>query len=119
MLKIQLPDEIVTKFESEGPLDKVVTKRLLHAADFTSEKPLYITDVQRRRLDRLFGCNISSPEALIHLMEKYVTARIGEVDVTLSPVLLSRLKTRCFGKPFETFLSDLIVRGLEEYVGMR
>jgi hypothetical protein len=119
-IKLNIPDEILHKYEAlEGSLEKNLSSRLVAAADYTSTKPLYINDKLRQRLERLFGRNFSTPEDLVHQMEKYITARIGDVDVQLSPTLLTRLKTRCFGKPFEQFLTDRVVVSLEEYVGMR
>jgi len=118
-IKLNIPDEILKQYEERGNLEKVLSQQLASTIAFTSEKPIYVNDTQRKRLERLFGRNFKDADDLVHLMEKYVTARIGEVDVTLSPALLIRLKTRCFGKPFEQFLAERAVVGLEEYVGMR
>lgn len=119
-IKLNLPQEVWDVYQSNGkPLETALSQRLISCQDFTSEKPLYITDTLRRRLERLFGRNFQTPEELVHTMEKYITARIGEVDVPLQPLLLTRLKSRCFGKPFEQFLAERVVCGLEEYAGMR
>ena len=120
VVKLHLPEDVLAKYEESGPLDKVLAEKLRKTVDFNAEKPLYINDHLRRRLERLFGRNFDSPEDLVKLMERYVTARIGDVDIQLSPILLQRLKTRCFSnKPFEQFLTDQVITGLEEYVGMR
>lgn len=118
-VKVTLPQEVLDQFQEEGNLGNNISKHLMATKDFTSDKPIYITDVLRRRLDRLFGRNFQSATELVEAMERYVTARIGEVDIQLQPILLTRLKSRCFGKPFEQFLSERIVTGLEEFAGMR
>lgn len=118
-IKLDIPDAILKKYEVRGSLEKVLAETLVECVDFTAKKPIYINDTQRKRLDRLFGKNFSTADELIHMMERYVTARIGDVDVQLSPQLLVRLKTRCFGKPFEQFLAERTVQGLEEFVAMR
>ncbi len=118
-IKLDIPDDVLKVYELRGPLEKVLSEQLIKCVHHTSFKPIYLTDTNRKRLERLFGKNFKDPEDLIHVMERYVTARIGDVDVQLSPALLTRLKTRCFGKPFEQFLAERAIYGLEEYAGMR
>lgn len=118
-IKLEIPDDILKQYESRGSLEKVLSDHLTNCVTHTSKKPIYITDTYRKRLERLFGRNFKDAEDLVHQMEKYVTARIGNVDVQLSPALLTRLKSRCFGKPFEQFLAERTVIGLEEYAMMR
>ena len=118
-IKLDIPDEVLKKYEVRGSMEKVMSKTLTDCVDFTAVKPIYINDTQRKRLDRLFGKNFKDADEIIHIMERYVTARIGEVEVQLPPQLLVRLKTRCFGKPFEQFLAERAIEGLESYAGMR
>lgn len=118
-VKLNIPEDILKQYEERGILEKVLSNQLAACVAFTADKPIYINDTQRKRLERLFGRNFKDADELVHQMEKYVTARIGEVDVKLSPALLIRLKTRCFGKPFEQFLAERATIGLEEYAGMR
>lgn len=119
-IRLNMPKEVLDKYEQQGEnLGKTLSARLVQCVDHVSEKPLYIDDRLRRRLERLFGKNFDRPEDVVHMMERYVTARIGEVDVQLAPQLLTRLKSRCFGKPFDQFLAELTVEELERHVGMR
>ena len=119
-VKLNLPQEVWDLYQQgDRPLDYMLSNRLIECKNFTSNKPLYVTDALRKRLERLFGRNFDKAEQLVEVMERYITARIGEVDVQLNPTLLNRLKSRCFGKPFEQFLTERVVEGLEEYAGMR
>lgn len=118
-IKLNIPEETLKKYESRGSLEKVMSETLTTCVDYTAQKPIYVNDTQRKRLDRLFGKNFKDADEIIQMMERYVTARIGEVNVQLSPQLLTRLKTRCFGKPFEQFLAERAVQGLEEFAAMR
>ena len=119
-VKLTLPDEVVAAYESaKQPLDKVLAERLTACVDFTSKKPLYITDYQRQKLDRLFGRNFSNTDELLRAIEKALSVRIEGIPINLNPVLLARLRSRCFGKTFEKFLEEQTVQGLEEFAGMR
>jgi hypothetical protein len=119
-VKLTLPDETYTAYEAlKQPIEKVFADRLVNCVDFTSKKPLYITDYQRQRLDRLFGRNFASTDELLRAIEKALSVRIEGIPINLNPTLLTRLRSRCFGKTFEKFLEELTVQGLEEYAGMR
>lgn len=118
-IKLNIPDEVLKQYESRGTLEKVLSKTLTDCVSYSAEKPIYINDTQRKRLDRLFGRNFNDADEIIQVMERYVTARIGDVEVQLPPQLLTRLKTRCFGKPFEQFLAEHTIQGLEEFAAMR
>ena len=119
-IKLNVPKEVLDKYEDQGQdLGRTMSKRLVQCADYVSEKPLYIDDRLRRRLERLFGKNFDGADEVVHLMERYVTARVENVEIQLSPQLLTRLKSRCFGKPFNQFLTERVIEGLEEYAMMR
>jgi hypothetical protein len=118
-LKLSLPAEVVEKYESQGPIEKVLAERLTSSVDYTAKKPLYLNDYQRTKLDRLFGRNFSTPDEVTKAIEKALSVRVEEVPIALNPTLLSRLRSRCFGKTFEQFLQERVVAGLEEYCGMR
>lgn len=119
-IKLSLPSEVINAYEERGELGKVLSAQLTRTVHYTADKPMYINDALRLRLERLFGMNFQSPEDLVRKMERYVTARIGDVDVQLKPQLLQRLRTRCpSNKTFEKHLEERVILGLEEYAGMR
>lgn len=119
-IKLNVPKEVLNKYESQGEdLGKVLSKRLIECVDYTAEKPLYVDDKMRRRLDRLFGKNFNNADQVVQMMERYVTIRVGKVNIQLSPLLISRLRSRCFGKVFDKFLEERVIEGLEEFAMMR
>jgi hypothetical protein len=118
-VKLNLPKYLVEAFEKEGDLEAVLESRLIAAANYTSKKPLYIDDSTRQQFDSLFGKNFSTPEELLAAVKKLMTVKVEKVNIALNPTLITRLRTRCFGLPFEDFLVKQVVGGLEEYVGMR
>lgn len=121
---LQIPQAILTAYENEAnakgvPLESVLSARLLAAASHSSIKPLYLEDPKRKELERLLGVNIRSADHLISIVRSLQSVKVGDVSVPLKPTLLTRLKTRCFGKPFPDFLAERVSIGLEEYAGMR
>lgn len=120
-LKLHLPDEVIDKYESFGPLDKVLSEHLKKTLEFRATKPLFINDALRQRLEKFFGRNFDTPLDLIKVIEKYSTIRVGDVDIKLPPSLLSRLRSRHFNtnETFEQFLAKKIIIGLEEFTGVR
>ena len=80
-LKLNIPREIVEAYEKEGPLDSVLSYRLVQAVNWTAKKPIYIPDEIRQRLDHLFGKNISTAEELLTAVERAVSVKIDNVIV--------------------------------------
>ena len=118
-VSLNLPKSTVDAYESEGDLSQVLESRLLSAVSHTSQKPLYVTDEIRKEFDKLFGRNFDSASELLAHVKKALTVRVDNVRVPLNPILLTRLKTRCFGLPFEDFIAKQTIKGLEEFTEMR
>lgn len=118
-VKLDLPQEVLEAYEKEGPVERVLADRLVASVAHTSKHPLYISDYQRSRLEKMFARNFSSVDEFVKTVERALSVRIEGMPINLSPTLLTRLRSRCFGKPFEKFLEEETVRGLEEFAGMR
>lgn len=121
---LQIPASVLAAYEEEAKargssLESLISSRLQAAVNFTSTKPLYLTDSDRSRLERLLRRNFTSPHQLIEAIEALITVSVGDVEVPLSPTLLQRLKSRCFGKTLEQFVVERTLIGLEEFTGMR
>ena len=123
-VRVVLPKEIADLYEIQAEdagftLEQVLQERLQACVYFDSEKPLYFTDAQRQELDSLLKRNIGSSEKALASIRSQLTAEISGIKVLLPPNVLQRLKTRCFGKPFEQFFRETVIRVLEEFVVMR
>lgn len=100
-------------------LEQVLQERLQACVYYESEKPLYFDDSQRQELDSLLKRNVGSAEKALLAIRSQLTVDVSGIKVLLSPDVLKRLKTRCFGKPFEQFFRETLNRVLEEFVTMR
>lgn len=118
-VKLDLPLDVFNIYESQGPLDKVLAAQLAKCCTYAAKKPLYINDEQRQALDKLFGRNFGSADELVKAVAELVSISVDNVEVPLNPLLTKRLKSRCFGKPFNQFLAERAIAGLEEFAGMR
>ena len=97
--------------------DEALAKQL--PAPPADVKPLHISDDQRRRLEAALGKNFSHAHELVAMVERSMTIQVGETQVPLTPYLLDRLKSRCFGLPFDKFIERTVKQALEEFCGLR
>lgn len=100
-------------------VEEFISRRLPQIQKSNSEKPIVITDTERRRIEKLVGKNISTGEELIKVVEHALSVSLDGITVELTPFLLDRLKTRSIGVPFEKFIPMIIKRLLEEHAGIR
>jgi len=124
LLRIPVSGPIFEKFDEQAkalnkPVEYLIADRLGQLAETDSEKPIVINDSHRRRLETALGRNVSTAEELVRAMEHSMTLDVGGVRIELTPYLLNRLKSRCFGVPFDQFMALTVKRGLEEYCGLR
>jgi len=124
LLRIPVSGPIFEKFDEQAkalnkPIEYLIAERLPQLAETDSEKPIVIDDDHRRRLEHVLGRNLSTAEELVRAMEHSMTLDVGGVRIELTPYLLNRLQSRCFGVPFDQFMALTVKRGLEEYCGLR
>jgi len=105
--------------ELKKPIEYLIAERLPQLAQSHSIKPIIIDDEARRRIERVLGRNLSEPDELIRILERALTLQVGDTPVELTPYLLERLRSRCFGMPFDKFVAFTVRRALEEYCGLR
>ncbi len=122
--RVALPGRLSGLYERKAELTGVLVEdllasRLAPAVDRDDEKPIYITDAQRRVLDDLLQLNLETPQKLVVELEKLVKINVGKVRIALSPVLLERISTRLFGQTFEEVLTREVIEGLEKFAQMR
>jgi hypothetical protein len=124
LLRIPVAEDVFLKFDEQAkaakkPVEYLIAERLPQLAQSDSVKPIVIDDQDRRRLEQLLGKNFSEPHELISMVQRALTLAVGDATVELSPYLLDRLKSRCFGMPFDKFVAFTVKRALEEYAGVR
>lgn len=123
-LRVELDEDLVASYQRQADkadktLEDVLAARLAKAVRYTSEKPLYIDDAQRRALERLLARNFDTPQALVAEVERLNRVTVGGTRINLPPDILDRVDSRCFGRPMSDVLREEVVRGLEVFVGMR
>lgn len=127
-LRVSVPQPILDQYEEQAaqlgvPVEDILSVRLQNCVTLNDNRPIYFTDAQRRELDSLVGKNLRDADELIKWVRKALSVRVSDGQRThifeLKPNLVQRLKTRCFGKPFPTFLRDTITVELERFAGLR
>ncbi len=120
-LTLELPSDVYHEYVKQSPdgdMEDVMSSRLAACVGYDADKPLYFSDAERQELEHLLGRNLSSASEALAAVKRALTVKLDGVEVPLQPALLTRLKTRCFGKTFPEFLKERIVRGLEEFTMM-
>lgn len=120
-----VPDDVAAQYDSVAgrlgkPIEEVLSRQLSRFAPYVeSTKPIVVPDEDRQKLEQLLGKNISDSSQLVRLVVHMVSVGVNGVEIELTPYLLDRLKSRCYGMEFDKFLSMTIRRALEEYAGLR
>lgn len=123
-LRIVVPEEILDQYQKQADVlgidvELVAGARLAQCVRHTAQKPLYFDDDERRELERILGKNATTTRDMIVQIRNSIAVKINNLKIALRPALLSRLKSRCLGMQWESFLEKVIVEDLERYVGMR
>jgi len=123
-ISITLPQDLIDKYHSiadrhEKTVEQVIETQLYRYQDHESIKPIVLNDVQRQHIERLLGRNITTADELVMVLQRALDVRVDNVDVTLTPYLLDRMKSRCIGMEWDKFLPFTIKRLVEEFVGVR
>lgn len=123
-IRVALPESIVDIYDRQSQkrgrdLEAEIADRLRTFAGVASEKPIILNDDDRRAIETLLKRNMNTSIELVKELERALTVTVGGLDITLSPMLLAKLQSRCIGEDFSTFLKREITRRLEEFVGMR
>lgn len=103
---------------NQSPED-LMSARLTQFASIDCSKPIILSDVDRQMLEQLLGRNFDDAATLTDSLHHALSISIDGLVITLPPRLLDRLRSRSLGMDFDKFLSMLVKRSLEEFVGMR
>ena len=122
--RLSIPVQVLSEYERQAGatglrLEDVLAARLQTAVDYTASKPLYFSDSDCQALEKILGKNVlHTADALIQVRNA-MSVRVQKVIITLSVGLLAKLKSRCIGMEWESFLKQTVTQQLERYVGMR
>lgn len=89
------------------------------AEEDQSTKPITLNDDYRRRIEKSLGRNFSDAESLVLAVEHAGELQLDDLIIQLPPRLIERLKSRAIGVPFEKYLTQVVIRRLEEEAGLR
>lgn len=123
-VRVPLNDDVLNKYEAQAKaqnktLEQVLVQTLVRFQDVVSTKPIILSDAARQHLDKLLGRNLSTGDELVSAVQRGLTVRLDELSIPITPYLLDRLRSRCIGMEFDAFMKLILVRMLEEYVGVR
>ena len=124
LLRASLSDPVMRQYEiasarSGKPLEQVMSETLTRFADVDSAKPIILSDAERRTIEQALGRNFTTGAELARAVVRAASINVDDVEIPLSQHLLDRLKTRCIGVDFETFIKKTVKQALEEFCGLR
>lgn len=123
-VKIQLSEHILTEYEAEAahrmiPVSDVIIERLTKYATVPSEKPLVLSDTQRRLIETSLKKNLNTTDELVLEVSKLASIHVAGVEVRLGSKLAERLASRSIGMDLNAFVESTTRRLLEEFCGLR
>lgn len=122
--RITIPEDLLHEYEAQASVrgvqvEDLIAERLGGCVEHRASKPLYFDDRQRQQLEQVLGRNVlNSTDALLQIRNA-MSVRIGKVMISLKLNLMQKLRSRCIGTDWDTFLQKLITDELERYVGLR
>jgi hypothetical protein len=124
LLRIPVSDETFNELDFQAKMvgiqvEQLIAQRLPQLTKVSSEKPVVLSDDERREIERLIAKNITTGQDLIAILRRILVIDLDGLDIELQPRLLERLKTRCIGVSFDEFMKRTVKRLLEEHAGLR
>ncbi len=90
------------------------TKALL-----AQDKPLIVTDVDRRRIETALAKGFNDGSQLADSCEHLSAIGIAGIEVPLTEQCVERLRTRVYDTSLEAFVKAMVTRLIETEVGLR
>ena len=125
IVRLPLPESLLTTYEKEAdrsgkPLEEFLAQHLRKTrALLAQEKPLIVTDADRRRMESALAKGFNDGSQLADACVKLATICVNGLDVTVGEQVIERLRTRCYGMTFDEFIQGTVSRLLENEVGLR
>ena len=125
LVRLPLPESLISIYEKEAertgkPLEDFLINHLRKTkALLAQQKPLIVTDADRRRIEGALAKGFNDGAQLADSCEKLSTIKVAGVEVHLAQLAVERLSTRCYGTTLEAFVQDTVTRLIETEVGLR
>jgi len=100
-------------------IEAVLAERLETAAPYSSERPIYIDDANRKLMEAMLAKNLFKPEDVLREFRRLTEVDCAGVKVSLPPNVLERLKSRCFEQDFQAWLAKQVIEWAERAAEMR
>lgn len=122
-VRLNVRPEVLEQYEAQAAalgkfVEDILEERLATCVAYTADKPLYVTDEQRRAIEVLLEKNIHTPEQLVEIVRKLVTLNVAGVDIPISDYVMQRLETRTFGNSFEDTVREVVLQGIHGYTNV-
>ncbi len=122
-LTLNLDEKVASKLEeqvSSGDitLEDLVNARLAKCQDHNSDKPLYLTDEDRRELEKLLGRNFDTVADFMLFMTRMHLVNVAGAKVPIDQPLLQQLQKSCGARDFKPWITRQVQWMLQHYMGM-
>ena len=125
-VSLSLPPQTIAAYEHRAvrrsrSLESEIATTLQETQQWISDQPLYISDSERKALEKALGRNLGNSRALVEAVEKLGRVRLPVgAQINLQEPVIARLQSRCpRQEKFSLFLERTMRNLLEQYVGLR
>jgi uncharacterized protein (DUF1778 family) len=125
IVRLHLPESLLGAYEKEAErsqrsLEDFLLQHLRKTrALLAQDKPLIVTDADRRRIEVALAKGFNDGSQLADSCERLSTLNISGIEVRLSEQCMARLGTRVYGTTLAAFVQETVTRLLETEVGLR
>src|SRR3990167_260439 len=125
IVRLPLPLALLEIYEKEAErtgksLEDFLAQHLRKTkALIAQDKPLIVTDADRRRIEAALAKGFNDGSQLADSCAKLTQLNIGGLEVHLSEQCMARLGTRVYGTTLAEFVQATVTRLIETEVGLR
>lgn len=121
---VLLPNDLIETYvkqsvKQNSSLEEVLTDRLRSCVTHVPGRNLFFNNEQREQVEIILNSGPLTPERAISSLRRALSVVVAGEIVEISPLLLDRLRSRHFEGKFSDFVKDQVVKGLEEFAGLR
>ena len=127
VLRLHLDSKLFEAYEIQAresgiEVEELIAKRLLEFRDQDTFKgrKLLLSPPERQDIEKLFSRSFKTGADLVRFLSDIYSLRLNDVKIPVSGQVLQRLKDRCGQRrKFSEFVQEVVVKGLEHFVGLR